>query len=285
MGRLAKRGIASNETNPMRAHARSVVCALAVAAAALLSASPAAAQSGRLIFDQEFNGPAGSAPGAPWTVVSGQGFWTGQCWANDPQHVSETGSGYLSLTATYQATGNPCLDGNYVSGAIQVPASVWSYRYGTAQARIQVPCLSGNGLWPSFWQYTSQNQGAGGGQLHKGGGEIDTMELMDVSTASDPAGTLVSQSLHNTGLIATSTVYDPNWCGAFHVFGNTWTSTSVKFTVDGVTEATFNRSQFPTWLPSTPQAPVLSLLVGYYGGTPTFTSPQTMLVDWVRISH
>lgn len=267
---------------------RALACALALAAtAALLAASPAAAQ--RLVLEQEFNGPAGSTPPSPWTVVNGQGFWTGQCWV--PQNVSETGpvdasgNGYLSLTATYQPTGNACGDGSYNSGALQVPASTWSYRYGTAQARIQVPCLSGNGLWPSFWQYTSQNQIAGAGQLHKGGGEIDTMELMDTSTPSDTAGTLVSQSLHNTGLITTSTVYNSNWCGAFHVFGNTWTSSSVTFTIDGVTERTFNRSQFSSWLPSIPQAPVLSLLVGYYGGTPTFTTPQTMLVDWVKIWH
>jgi beta-glucanase (GH16 family) len=261
---------------------RWLVLALALTAlTALLAASSAASQTRKLIFDQEFNGPAGSAPGAPWTVVSGQGFWTGQCWA--PQNASETGTGYLSLTATYVSTGNACGDGNYESGAIQVPASAWSYRYGTAQASIKVPCLSGNGLWPSFWQYTSQNQVAGGGQLHKGGGEIDTMELMDVSTASDPAGTLVSESLHSTGLITTATVYNSNWCGTFHTFGNTWTPSSVTFTVDGVTEHTFNRSQFSSWLPSIPQAPVLSLLVGYYGGTASFTSSQTMLVDWVKI--
>ena len=102
-------------------------------------------------------------------------------------------------------------------------------------------------------------------------------------------GTLVSQSLHGgsgtSSLFATSTVYNSNWCGAFHVFGNTWTPDWVSVTVDGVTYQTFNRSPSSPWPLTTPQAPVLSLLVGAYGGTPNpATFPQTMLVDWVRIT-
>jgi hypothetical protein len=61
---------------------------------------------------------------------------------------------------------------------------------------------------------------------------------------------------------------------------------SSPFTVDGVAEQTFKRSQFSAWPLSTPQAPVLSLLVGQEGGTPNpATFPQTMPVDWVRIWH
>jgi beta-glucanase (GH16 family) len=271
--------------------------ALVPAAVLLLAASTAAAQT--LVFDDEFNGHTVSVP---WTINVGQGYATGQCWVNDHKHVSE-GGGYLSLTATYVSSGNPCGDGNYGSGSINVPASTWSYLYGTAEARLKVPCQSGTGVWPSFWQYASQNPS------NDNNGEIDTMELLDNTSATGAAtigsprpnpgaGQYVSQSIHGQGLnppydLATSTVYNPypepdsrSWCGAFHIFGNTWTPNSVSFTVDGVTEQTFNSSQFPAWPLVTAQAPVLSLLVGQYGGTPNpATFPQTMLVDWIRIWH
>jgi beta-glucanase (GH16 family) len=274
---------------------RWLVLAPSLAVITLVAAAPAAAQNGKLAFDDEFNG---SAVSAPWAINTGGGYWSSQCWVNDSQHVSESG-GYLSLTAT---TGNACGTG-YESGSINVPASSWSYLYGTAEARLEVPCQSGTGVWPSFWQYASQNPAS------DANGEIDTMELMDNTSAQSAAtigspspnpgaGQYVSQSIHGQGLsppydLATSTVYNRypepasrSWCGAFHVFGNTWTSTSVTFTVDGVTKQKFNRSQFPAWPLVTAQAPVLSLLVGQYGGTPNPTTfPQTMLVDWVRIWH
>jgi beta-glucanase (GH16 family) len=272
----------------IRAGMLAVAAALAVIVVAVAGSGTAAARSStrssNFIFDDEFNG---SAVRTPWVINTQCGnasanYWTDQCFVNDRQHVSVSG-GYLSLTATYAPNGD--VGGTYFeSGAINVPASAWSYLYGTAQARVKVPCQSGKGLWPGFWQYASQTP------FDDSNGEIDSLELMDNTQASNgtvvPPGTLVSQSLHGTNLFATSTVYNSNWCGAFHVFGNTWTPTSVSFTVDGVTEQTFNKTDFTAWPLTTPQAPVLSLLVGAYGGTPDpATFPQTMLVDWVRISQ
>jgi beta-glucanase (GH16 family) len=267
---------------------RMLALAAALAAIVMAVASGTAAARSRVIFDDEFNG---TAVKSPWVVNTRCGnalgnYWTDQCFVNDPQHVSVSG-GYLALTATYEPNGTT--GGTYFdSGAINIPASAWSYLYGTAQARVKVPCQSGTGVWPGFWQYASQTP------YDDSNGEIDSMELMDNSAASEPPGTLVSQSLHGTNLFATSTVYNSNWCGAFHVFGNSWTPTSVSFTVDGHTYQTFHNTDFSAWPLVTRQAPVLSLLVGTlpglgtpnYAGTPNpATFPQTMLVDWVHISQ
>jgi beta-glucanase (GH16 family) len=247
-----------------------ILCLAAVIAVFALAGSAQARAQPALIFDDEFNGVAVSAP---WVVNYGNGYAPNQCWSNDLAHVSESG-GYLRLTATYEPTGGRCGTG-YESGAISVPASAWSYLYGTAQARVKVPCQSGTGVWPGFWQYASQYG------ITNANGEIDSMEALD-----DHAGATVSQSIHGTGLNATSLVYgsQAQWCGVFHIYGNVWTPTSVTFTVDGRNKRTYSRSQFAAWPLVTPQAPVLSLLVGGYGGTPNpLTFPQTMLVDWVRV--
>jgi beta-glucanase (GH16 family) len=266
-----------------RAILRSLAFAVAMAATAALAASPAAAQTGTLVFDDEFSG---STVSAPWTPPSQGAFAPGQCWLNDARHVSESG-GYSSLTATYEGPNGGACGTGYESGAIQVLASTWSYLYGTAEARIKVPCQSGMGLWPSFWQYASQDP------TNDLNGEIDSMEMLSAQW-SGGLQNAVTQAIHGSGLPTDRTAiswqttnrHGVPWCGAFHVFGNTWTSTSVRFTIDGVTEHTVKRSQFSAWPLVTPQAPVLSMLVGQFGGNPTpATFPQTMLVDWVRIWH
>jgi beta-glucanase (GH16 family) len=227
----------------------------------------------QLVFDDEFNGTAVSAP---WQTLNGVSYGH-LCYSNDPRHVSE-GGGYLRLTATYDP-GSDC-GLNYEGGGVIIVATNWSYLYGTLKVRAKVPCQSGTGVWPGIWEYASQH-------LSNAYGEIDSLEIMD-----DHAGNTVSQSIHAAGLSsdpnpgATSLVYgsQAGWCGSFHVYGNTWTSSSVTFTIDGQTERVFSRSQFPAWPLTTPQAPVLSLGVGSYGGTPSpVTFPEVMLVDWVRI--
>ncbi len=232
------------------------------------------------IFDEEFNGAAGTQPGSPWTIVTGSQFWTGQCEVNDTGHVSE-GGGVLSLTATYSpgACGG---SSSYETGAIQVPFSTWNYQYGTAFARVQVPCQSGTGVWPGWWQFDSQY---GNGTNYYG--EIDTLEVMDTQS---PPGENAESSIHggSGNLIATGAYRNPigqNWCNNYHVFGNVWRPGEIDFTVDGVMWLRLYASSYSTWPFDTyAEAPVLSLLVGGYGGSPnSSTFPQTMRVDWVRI--
>ena len=155
-----------------------------------------------------------------------------------------------------------------------------------SSSKIKVPCQSGTGVWPGWWQYASQDP------TTDNNGEIDSMEIL--SAQWSPPDT-VQQAIHGSGLPTAAqeigwTTYNRKWCGAFHVFGNTWTPAtstspgSVAFTIDGVSEHTFKSSQFSAWPLVTPQAPVLDLMVGQFGGTPNpATFPQTMLVDWVRI--
>jgi hypothetical protein len=240
----------------------------------------ATTSTGNLIFDDEFNGPGGSQPGAPWTILTGSQLWSGQCEVNDTGHVVE-GFGVLVLKATYNPGGTHC-GTTYESGALYVPATTWNYKYGTALARLQVPCQSGTGVWPAWWQFESA-YGIG----NNSGGEIDSIEVLDNHS---PPGENAEQSLHNgTSSLNVSAPYlnpiGQNWCNNFHVFGNVWRPGEVDFTVDGAITARYFASQQSAWPFDTySEAPALSLLIGGYGGWPNWnTFPQQMLVDWVRI--
>jgi hypothetical protein len=246
--------------------------------------SPTPPPSGTLIFDDEFNGPAGSQPGAPWSIMGGSmpSRWGVECFVNDRTHIHEDGAGHLVETATYNPEGVPCSNGSgpYESGGIEIPASVWTYEYGNAEARIQVPCASGAGLWPAWWE---------DGASWPSGGEIDMLEIMKGAGPS-----YAIQSLHGPGPSGAWNLGNSsgpaNWCGGFHTYGAIWSPTEVRFTIDGqVTRTLTPAAMHAGWVwpfQGHPERLLLDLQVGGTGGTVNnATLPQSMVIDWVRVSR
>src|ERR671934_2804302 len=243
--------------------------------------------SSNLLFDDEFDGPAGTPPSLPWTILGGTAppRWGQECFVNDTRHVSMDGQGNLALTATYNPSGVPCKNGAgpYESGGIWTNWSDFSFQYGTMDARIKVPCQSGTGMWPAWWAY---------GQNWPTGGEIDTLEVM--YTGVPTPGQDAHQTVHgpqNSGrewAIGNDYSYSEPLCNAFHNYGAIWSPGQIRFTFDGTVTRTITPSDLQSsWVwpfDSYAERPVLDLQVGDWGGTVAATTlPQTMLVDYVRI--
>ncbi len=246
------------------------------------------------LFDDEFNGAAGAMPDtSKWQIYGGSQppRWGLECFVNDANHIAQDGIGNLVLTATYNPGGVPCTNGSalYESGGIHTGAlgtTFFNYKFGKAEARIKVPCQSGAGLWPAWWQ-----SGSTASLPWPNGGEIDNLEVMK----DGGAGLNAQQTIHgpttaggawqlNYANVASSPL-----CNDYHVYGTDWRQGKIDFLIDGnvvhtVTSANLSSGQ--TWpFDANPEQLILDLQVGSWGGTvDNATLPQSMLVDWVRVS-
>jgi len=159
------------------------VIALAVAGttAARADSAPAAPGTGwTTVFDDDFAGPAGSAPNSyNWMYDTGPGsdFGTGEIetMTSSASNVYLDGNGHLDITALDNA-------GSWTSGRIQTTSpDVGAPAGGELEvtASIEQPD-AGDGYWPAFWML-------GPGQWPENG-EIDIME--DVNSLSQVSGTI-----------------------------------------------------------------------------------------------
>jgi len=143
------------------------------------SAPPAPGTGWTTVFDDDFAGPAGSAPSYNWMYDTGPGssFGTGEIetMTNSASNVHLDGNGHLDITALNNG-------GSWTSGRIQTTSpNVGAPAGGELEvtASIQQP-NGGLGYWPAFWML-------GPGQWPENG-EIDIME--DVNSLSQVSGTM-----------------------------------------------------------------------------------------------
>lgn len=242
-------------------------------------ATPPGAAPNLLFFD-EFDGPAGSAPDpAKWTIATAREtiknpvHWDkpenmGQ-YRNDREHVFVDGDSNLVIRATRGA------DGKYVSGKIQSP---WRGGMGTTwEARIKLNCLTA-GCWPAWWLSNSDDP--------RFGGEIDMLEWY--GNGDWPSGTTVHARADGTSYATRPYPVDGDW----HLWRVTWNDRGLFFWQDYVPgkEPYFevpahSIDDWPFNNPGYTMFPVLNLAVaGSGGGDPAGgVYPAEMLVDWVRV--
>jgi beta-glucanase (GH16 family) len=246
------------------------------------------AATSTLLFDDEFDGAAASAPDpTKWKVLGGPNplRWGEECFVDDRSHVQLDGQGHLVETATYNPGGVSCTNGSgtYESGGVTTgytSTNLFKFQYGTVEASIKVPCQSGTGLWPAWWSV---------GPNWPTGGELDYLEIMNPTTPADARQTIhggtTSGSEWHIGYPNTSS---SPWCNSFHTYGAIWSPGLVSFTVDGVVTHTTKPSDLQSgwnWPFDTySEQLLLDLQVGSYGGSVTpSTLPQSMVTDWVRV--
>lgn len=247
-----------------------------------LTYAVAPTSTGRLVWSEEFTGPAGSLP-----LSTHWAFDVGTDWGNAqleydtarPTNVSLDGQGRLAIVArreSYQGSA-------YTSGRINT-RGLFEQREGRFEARMQMP--SGQGLWPAFWLL--------GADLATNPwpacGEIDIMEYR----GQQPG--LVHGSLHGPGYSGgnarTKAFALPNGARfdqGFHVFAIEWRTNQITWSVDGIPYQVLTPANLPTgtrWVFDHPFFVVLNLAVGgNYVGAPDASTvfPQTLLVDYVRV--
>ncbi len=243
--------------------------------------APAQAAGGPYIFQDEFDGPAGSGPDpAKWTVQTWQDDVfppVDGIYRDDRQNVYLDGKSNLVLCATNDF-------GTYYTGKLR--GNFRSMINQTWESRVKLDCLF-PGLWPSFWAVNEDPLPDG---------EVDIFEWY--GNGSWPAGTTVHAASNGKTWEGRSIpgLVD----GAWHTWRMHWGENGFQFWRDYVDGAKpyFSVPNKPIPVHGNPDdkrwpfnnpgywlTPMYTLAVGGVGaGDPAMgTFPCTMLIDYIRI--
>ena len=248
----------------------------------LLTAPPTGPYQ-KLVWSDEFDGPAGAPPDpSRWTPDQGGSCGVGTLSTNtqDPANASTDGAGGLGITALQQG---PTA---YTSAQLDTEYK-FSFKYGRILARIEQPV--GQGLCSAFWL-----EGDGPTLLSSpcwpGCGEIDVMEML--GQTPNLAYSFLHGPLASGGNFEQWGAADVNTTpltSGYHVYGVTWQRGSITWTLDGIPYATATPKSLAkgsTWVFDNFSAHIiLDLGVGGWPGppSPATSFPATMRVDWVRV--
>jgi len=254
---------------------------------------PADPHAWTLVWSDEFNGPAGSAPDpSKWNYDLGGGGWGNQEWeyyTDKPENAALDGEGNLAITARqveYPPAGSlncwygPC---KFTSARLHTEGK-FDFTYGRLEARIRLP--SGQGLWPAFWMVGNNYKNKGWPYC----GELDVME----NVGSDSA--MVFGTAHGPGysggrgITYYYTLPDGDlFSDDFHVFALEWEAEELRWYADSNLYGTLHitdLSHKKPWVFNHPFIIILNVAVG--GGLPgdpdaTTSFPQVMTIDYVRV--
>jgi beta-glucanase (GH16 family) len=261
-----------------------------------------------LIWSDEFNGAAGSAPNpANWTLTQGltpdgaqsynclYGQSTNGCNPAAP-NVYLDGNGNLAIVAR-AAAGAP---NGMTTGRVSTSAGsnnqtiLFGAQYGRIEAGMTLPAGSGNqGVWPAFWMLGTNISSVN----WPSSGEMDIMEYIGAANETQIYSTLHGQAYANLGLGVRDTIAG-GWSG-YHIFGAIWSPNQVSFYVDNIdniygtiSAADLMANQpwvnggLSAWPFNNPMYLILDLNMGgpFPGNVSAATTyPQTLLVDYVRV--
>jgi beta-glucanase (GH16 family) len=246
------------------------------------------AQTWVLVWSDEFDGPAGSAPDATkWGYDVGGNGWGNnelESYTSRTQNAYLDGSGNVAIKVINENfTGQDGIARNYTSARLLTKGK-FQQKYGRIEARIKIPF--GQGIWPAFWMLGDDIDRVGWPTC----GEIDIME----NVGREPS--INHGSMHGPGYSGgnplTGTFPLPNgqhFSDDFHVFAIEWDPNTVRFYVDANLYETHTPADMPaggTWVYEHPFFILLNVAVGgSFPGNPdsSTTFPQTMLVDYVRV--
>ncbi|GIH15244.1 glycoside hydrolase family 16 protein [Rugosimonospora africana] len=253
------------------------------------SAAVAPAALGPLVWSDDFNGAAGSAPdGSKWGHDTGGSGWGNnelEYYTTSTSNASLDGNGHLVITARKEnPSGYGCWYGSctYTSARLNTSGK-FSQQYGHIEASIKMP--RGQGIWPAFWAL-GDNIGSVG---WPNSGEIDIMETIGSQTGTNHG------SLHGPGYSGgnplTGTYTLPNGqslADGFHAYAVDWSPNTVSFSVDGNVYETHTSAETNgnPWAFNHPFFLLLNVAVGgNWPGSPNSSTsfPQQMVVDYIHV--
>ena len=236
----------------------------------------------RLVWSDEFDGPAGAGPDpGKWKCETGGDGWGNnelEYYTGRRENAQLDGKGNLVIEARRER-----FKGREFTSARLNTAGLFSRKWGRFEARISLP--TGRGFWPAFWML-GDSAGTAGWPVC---GEIDIMEHVG-KQPGEVYGTIHGPCYSGMdGLGATCRLpAGDRFSGDFHVFGIEWNPDGIRWFVDGKEYGTHSPSELGerVWVFDAQFFIILNLAVG--GGWPgspdgTTVFPQTMLVDWVRV--
>lgn len=251
----------------------------------LTAAFPSAAPTSVLIWSDEFD-----APGLPdakrWGYdVGGDGGGNreAQLYTQARAANARIDSGILRLTARREDTGTCWYGPCKFTSARLVTRGLAAWTYGRVEVRARLP--RGKGLWPAIWMLPQSNLYGN----WPNGGEIDIMENVGYEPAT-VHGTVHTEAYnHVIGTQKGSSISSASIADSFHVYGLDWRPDSLFITLDGKAYFAFkNEGQPSKWPFQQPFYLLLNVAVGgEWGGqqgVDTAVFPQSLLVDWVRVS-
>lgn len=247
----------------------------------------------QLIWNDEFDGPAGTLPDpGKWNQETGGEGWGNAEWqyyTGQPENAALTGDGALAITVraatpeqaqTLRCWYGPC---RYTSARL-LTRDRFTFTYGRAEARIKVPY--GQGIWPAFWALGANIGSVGWPES----GEIDIME----NIGREP--TTAHGTVHGPGYSGASGISGavelPDgtaFADDFHVFAVEWEPGEIRWYLDGNEFFQLTEADLPPggrWVFDQPFFLLLNVAAGgYWPGYPGETTvfPQTMLIDYVRV--
>ncbi len=212
-----------------------------------------------------------------------------QQYTNSPNNI-QVSNGTLKLIARREwNNGYPFTSGRLESAGLR------EFSHGRIEARIKMPV--GPGLWPAFWLLGNNINQVGWPAC----GELDILENVGYSNWT-------SGALHGPGYSGNTPIfhqfYPSSPVSDWHVYRTDFSSSDIKWYVDGALMKTVTRAEverYGPWVYDKPFFIILNLAVGgvmphgYNGattphyGVPQSTAdliggtPQQMEVDWVRV--
>ena len=256
-----------------------------------LCCSLACAQSGwTLVWQDEFDGSAVDPERWEFMIGDGTAYGLPSGWGNNelqyytsrPENA-RVQNGRLTITAREENYAGK----RYTSARLR-SRGLADFRYGRFEARIRVP--RGQGLWPAFWMLPTDSPYGG----WAAGGEIDIVETINVPLSAHGTihhGGEWPDNRSNGGSFTDGT----DLSALYHVYAMEWEPDQIRWYVDGQHYHTVNSNQwFSESAPDNDRAPfdhffhmLLNVAVGgNWPGPPDQTTqfPQTMDIDWVRVS-
>ena len=238
------------------------------------------AEAQTLVWSEEFNYTAAPSNDV-WSYDTGDWGWGNaelQNYTSDPANVRVDGS---NLVITAVRSGN-----NFTSARIKTLDKL-TFKYGTVEARIQVPDLA-NGLWPAFWTLGNNFPNAGWPDC----GEMDIMEMGIGGAINDGVvNRRLGSHFHwddggyqNYGLTKDM---PSDIDGTFVTYRMEWTPTSITTYINGQWIVTMNTDSIPEF--NQQHFFILNLAVGgtytgiYDASGITAPMPAEYKVDWIRI--
>lgn len=240
----------------------------------------------RLVWSDEFDGPAGTPPDrAAWLYEIGGGGWGNQerqFYTDYPENVALDGNGSLLITARSSDGSLACHYGpcEYTSGRLTTKGR-HEFKYGRVEARIKVP--PGVGTWPAFWMLGTDIGTVG----WPASGEIDVMEYVG-RWPNWILGTIHGPGYYGTSGPSKIADLGKPVADDFHTYAIEWRSGHIAWFFDGdlYFEVRPDVVAPREWAFDHPFYLLLNLAIGGTFGGPVpaeTTFPQTMAVDYVRV--